>query len=115
MSEVTRRDALKFAAAAGVAGVAAVVLPTPAAAEGFLEGKWVVRCFGKGNEKHDDTVTRITRNHDCSKCGRKSVNEGAAHVVCPDGHASLVSGITRNHICPEPVGEGKLCGKECKR
>lgn len=106
MSKVTRRDAIKFAAAAGVAGVTAAMLPTPAAAEGFLVGKWVVRC----PVGHQDTVDALTRNHKCEKCGRTSVDGGAATVVCPNGHGSLVSGITTSHTCPE-----KGCNKECKR
>ena len=102
MSEVTRRGAFKLVAAAGVAAA----VPSTAAAEGFLEGTWIVQC----EKGHCDKVTALTRNHTCESkgCGRQSVNGGAARVVCPNGHTSLVSGITRSHKCPE-------CGKECRR
>jgi hypothetical protein len=56
-------------------------------------------------------VSGITREHTCETkgCGKKSVTEGAAFVVCPNGHASgPVSGITRQHRC-------NTCGAQCRR
>jgi DNA-directed RNA polymerase subunit RPC12/RpoP len=54
-------------------------------------------------------VDQLTRNHDCSKCGRKIVNDGAALVVCGHcGNFDLVEGITRAHSCAK-------CGRECRR
>ncbi len=90
-------------AAALVFGVLSMTTAV-AAISGFLEGTWVVQCA----DGHRDTVGGITRNHNCEKCGKKSVSEGGALVVCPDGHVSGVGAITRNHKCP-------TCGKECRR
>jgi hypothetical protein len=74
------------------------------AGEGFLIGTWVVRCpIG-----HDDVVHDITRNHDCEKCGRRSVDRGSARVVCPVGHTDAVNDITAQHVC-------STCGKQCRR
>jgi len=113
MSQVTRRDTIKMAAVAGVASVGVLMIPSPAAAEGFLEGTWIVRC----EDGHDDKVEDITRNHTC-ECGKKSVDGGTAIVVCPDGHGgkeNKVEGITRQHQCQHPLPGGGICGKQCRR
>jgi hypothetical protein len=76
-----------------------------------LEGTWIVRC----PRGHDDQVDDITCNHDCEKCGLKSVDGGTADVVCPDGHATRVGGVTRTHSCTFPLPGGGICGKQCRR
>ncbi len=71
--------------------------------EGFLEGKFKVRCpLG-----HDDIVSGITHNHTCEKGPHKSVVKGSAILVCPDGHMNPVGNITRSHKC-------WICEKECR-
>ena len=80
--------------------------------DGFLRGTFVVRC----PNGHDDTVEGITRNHDCEKCDKKSVDEGTAMIVCPDGHATRVEGITEGHLCTEVIDDaGHQCAKQCRR
>src|SRR5262249_27821308 len=116
MSELTRRDAIKMTAAAAVAGVAALVVPSRASAEGFLEGTFIVRC----KNGHDDKVENLTRNHTCEHegGGLKSVDGGTAIVVCPDGHGgpeNRVEGITRQHQCQTKLPSGGICGKQCRR
>lgn len=69
-----------------------------------LMGTWIVRC----RNGHDDRVDDITCNHDCDHCDDKSVTDGAANVVCPLGHVSIVGGVTTTHACP-------TCGRECRR
>lgn len=116
MSKVTRRNAIKLAAGA----VVAATLPTPAAAVGFLDGTFYVRC----SRGHDDKVEGITRNHDCEgrvngrKCNEKSVDGGTAIVVCPDGHGgpeNRVERITRQHQCQTKLPNGGICGKQARR
>ncbi len=91
----------------GGALVASLTPQTKAAALGFLEGTYIVQCL----DGHRDLVSDITRNHTCEKpgCGKKSVTDGTAYLVCPDGHVSgPVGGITRQHKCG-------TCGKQCRR
>jgi hypothetical protein len=118
----SRREALFFAAAVGV--TAALGLQVQA---GFLRGKFVVRC----SDGHDDTVDGITSNHDCEhkdasghECGKKSVDDGKANVVCPKLHATEVSDITESHKCSYKYEKdtpddgkkaGEVCGLECRR
>jgi hypothetical protein len=110
---VTRRNAIKTM----VATVAALATPSPAAAVGFIEGPFYVRCPNP-KCKHDDKVEALTRNHNCSKCWTKSVNDGTAIVVCPVGHGgeeNKVEGITRQHQCQHKLPGGGICGKQCRR
>jgi hypothetical protein len=114
MSEVTRRDAIKMTAATAAAGVAALVAPSPAAAEGFLNGTFYVYCT---KCKQVDKVENQTRNHTCcnDKCKYKTVNGGTAYVVCPAGHwrDNKVEAVTDQHQCQKKVSGG-ICGKQCK-
>lgn len=88
----------------GCSFAAATAVASKAMAMGFLTGTWIVRCPAG----HDDRVDDTTRNHDCEKCGRKTVDDGTALVVCPNGHTTPVGGITVQHKCG-------LCGAECRR
>ena len=112
---LSRRAFVKTAVVTGSAlaiGAIVVSSATPAVAyDGFLEGTWIVRC----RNGHDDQVDGITRNHDCEKCGVKSVDGGTADVVCPAGHATRVGGVTRDHACSFPLPSGGICGKQCRR
>ena len=80
---------------------------------GFLEGTYIVRCANG----HDDQVEDITRNHDCEHDDDlKSVDDGRANLVCPDGHGdNHVEGITREHTCNHALPTGGICGKQCRR
>lgn len=113
MSEMTRRDAMKVAAVTGAAGLAALVAPSPTAA-GSLVGTFYVYCT---KCKRFDKVEDFTRNHTCEngRCKHKTVNDGTAYLVCPDGHwrDNKVESVTRQHQCQKRVGRG-ICGKQCK-
>ena len=103
--KLNRSSLILLAVAAGC-----FALQSPLSAQ-FLRGTWIVRC----KSGHDDRVEGLTRNHDCEKCGEKSVNGGKARVVCPDGHARQVEGITESHLCQETLASGGICGKQCRR
>ena len=115
MIELTRRDAIKMTAAAGVAGIAALVDPPPAAAEGCLEGTFYVYCT---ECKRVDKVEDITCNHTCEndECKNKTVDGGTAYLVCPYGHwrDNKVEGITRQHQCQKELPNGGICGYQCR-
>ena len=65
---------------------------------GWLVGPWFVWC---PRCQQCDQVNGITKNHNCSHCGFKSVNSGSAQVRCPIcANHSGVSGITVQHTCP---------------
>ncbi|QJW95380.1 hypothetical protein [Frigoriglobus tundricola] len=114
MRKVTRRNVIKMGVAGSVAGLAALVYPTSAAAAGALNGTYFIRCTACGRI---DKVEELTANHTCenNRCKHKSVNGGTAYVVCPDGHwrDNKVEGITNQHQCQKKVGGG-ICGKQCK-
>jgi hypothetical protein len=67
-----------------------------------LFGTWVIWCQ---KCSHEDTVSGVTDNHNCSQCGNQTVNCGSAIPVCPNGHhVDVVGGITKS-----------VCGSECRR
>jgi len=99
---------IKLTATAGAAGMAALIVPSRAAAEGALHGTFWVYCE---QCKNVDKVEGITRNHDCETngCDGKPVAGGTAYVVCPNGHwkKNKVQDITRQHECG-------TCGEQCE-
>lgn len=112
--EMYRRTFLKAAiGAAAAVGLATVTKPREAHAWAFLEGVWLVRC----PDGHDNMIAGLTRTHQCEafvapgqRCGRMSVSEGSAFVVCPRNrnHVDVVDGITRQHEC-------ECCGAQMRR
>ncbi len=105
------RNTLFVLAMLAMFGAVAGTFTATTRADGFLVGTWVVRC----ENNHDDQVEALTRNHDCEKCGKKSVDGGKAKVVCPDNHATQVEGVTRQHKCDFKLDSGGECGKQCLR
>jgi hypothetical protein len=65
-----------------------------------LTGDWDVYCPKCGQKNR---VTGVTNNHTCTtdNCNKKTVNNGAAYVVCVNGHYELVEGVTSQHTCSE--------------
>jgi hypothetical protein len=112
MNKLTRREAIKVAATAAAAGVAALGVPSPAQAQ--LIGDFWVYC---PKCKKADKVSDVTENHFCSNdTDYRSVKDGEAIVECEKGHhppGNKVSGVTKQHKCEEPVGDG-VCGRQCE-
>ena len=104
----TRRQALFWAASAGLASIVGSALPADAAPENYLWGTWYVRC----PDGHDDKVEKGTAQHKCETCGKQCFKDGKVVVVCPKGHPNEieVKGRVESAKCKH---EG--CGVECRR
>jgi len=74
----------------------------------YLWGTWKVRC----PNKHDDTVTQATAQHECEKCHQQVFKDGKVTVVCPNGHPNEVplNGKKESVIC-----QNGGCKLECRR
>lgn len=113
MTKTNRTVSLNLAVVIGAVLVTTLVVPAQARAAGFLEGTFYVIC---PEHKVFDKVEAITRNHDSEKCNHKTVDDGTAYLVCPDGHwrDNKVENITRQHECQWKKPGGGICGKQCR-